>query len=151
MAAHIDRNTLNLLIAFGKQKGRLSPEDLLAALPMDGLSAEDIALLVLEIEEAGVPVELEETLLTVSRAEGPPSVSNPLALPSEPASGISHQPRELTSATAPSLTTVGLPAQDGSAQPVDGLADRTQVSRIVAVAGFITFLVLAGGVLFMTR
>jgi hypothetical protein len=79
MAAGIDKDTLQRLIALGQRKGRLSPEDLLTGLPVDRMSAEDIALVVLEIEEAGVPVEVEETLAMLARPGERPSMPVPVA------------------------------------------------------------------------
>src|SRR4051812_33049221 len=84
MAAGIDKDIIQRLIDLGKQKGQLSPQDLLARLPVDSMSAEDIALMVLEIEEAGVPVELEETLLTLSRPTEMRPMPEPIALASAP-------------------------------------------------------------------
>jgi len=63
MQPAIDRNTLEGLIALGRQRGGLTNQDLQAALPVGTMSAEDIALIVLQLEEAGVPVELDECLL----------------------------------------------------------------------------------------
>jgi hypothetical protein len=64
MQPAIDRNTLESLIALGRQKGGLTNQDLEAALPTGSMSVEDIALVVLQLEEAGVPIDLDESLLT---------------------------------------------------------------------------------------
>lgn len=56
------RQDLDRLIALGLRKGELTPADLQAALPIHAMSAEDIARVVLELEEAGVPVELEDLI-----------------------------------------------------------------------------------------
>ena len=63
MQPAIDRNSLERLIALGRQKGGLTNQDLEEALPVDHMSAEDIALMVVHLEEAGIPVDLDDTLL----------------------------------------------------------------------------------------
>jgi hypothetical protein len=63
MQPAIDRNTLERLIALGRQRGILTNRDLQEELPIGIMSAEDIALVVVHLEEAGVPVDLEESLL----------------------------------------------------------------------------------------
>ncbi len=59
----IDSGTLARLVALGRRKGHLTNQDLEEALPVDTMSAGDIALVVVHLEETGVPVELDETLL----------------------------------------------------------------------------------------
>lgn len=59
----IDSDTLARLVALGRRKGHLTNQDLEAALPVDIMSPEDIALVVVHLEEAGVSVDLDETLL----------------------------------------------------------------------------------------
>ncbi|GJD98663.1 RNA polymerase sigma factor region1.1 domain-containing protein [Methylobacterium isbiliense] len=67
MPPALDRPTLDRLIARGRAQGHLTTGDLRGALPIAAMSPDDIALVVIEIEEAGVPVDLDEGLL----AEGP--------------------------------------------------------------------------------
>jgi hypothetical protein len=75
----IDRAVLDQLIARGRRQGRLSTDDLRAALPVTSLTAEDLAMIVVEIEEAGVPVELSDDLLALAgSAPRPSSVPPPL-------------------------------------------------------------------------
>jgi len=64
MQPAIDRTTLESLIALGRQKGGLTNRDLEAVLPTGAMSVEDIALVVLQLEEAGVPIDLDESLLS---------------------------------------------------------------------------------------
>ena len=56
MSAAIERRILDRLIALGRATGRISSEELRAHLPTATMTAEDIALVVLELEEAGVVV-----------------------------------------------------------------------------------------------
>jgi hypothetical protein len=63
MQQALDSNTLDRLIALGRQQGQLTTLDLETNLPIHSMSAEEIALIVVHIEEAGVPVELEDSLM----------------------------------------------------------------------------------------
>jgi hypothetical protein len=62
MQPAIDRDTLERLIALGRARGILTNRDIEEALPTDHMSAEDIALVVVHLEDAGIPVDLEESL-----------------------------------------------------------------------------------------
>ncbi|WP_230533324.1 RNA polymerase sigma factor region1.1 domain-containing protein [Microvirga roseola] len=63
MQSALDRNTLDRLIAVGRKQGHLTTEDLRTGLPVESMSAEEIALIVAHLEETGVPVELEDRLI----------------------------------------------------------------------------------------
>ncbi|KAB1077393.1 hypothetical protein [Methylobacterium soli] len=148
MAAGIDKDTLERLIALGQRKGRLSPEDLLTGLPVDRMSAEDIALVVLEIEEAGVPVEVEETLAMLARPGERPSMPVPVAplppLPPPPGGEARLAPQPIA-AQAPAA------AEAPARVSTDAAAERAEVNRIVALAGLATLLILGLGVLVLGR
>lgn len=64
MAAMIPSESLERLVALGQSRGHLTTEDLAGALPVDAMSPDEIALIVVHLEDAGVPVELDESLLT---------------------------------------------------------------------------------------
>jgi len=64
MQPALDSNTLDRLITLGRERGHLTTEDLRASLPVESMSPEDIALIVIQLEETGVPVELDESLLS---------------------------------------------------------------------------------------
>jgi hypothetical protein len=64
MQPAIDRNSLERLIALGRRNGGLTNQDLAEALPVNDMSAEDIALVVVHLEEAGISVDLDETLMS---------------------------------------------------------------------------------------
>jgi hypothetical protein len=63
MQQALDSNTLDRLITLGRQQGQLTTLDLETNLPIHSMSAEDIALIVVHLEEAGVPVELDASLM----------------------------------------------------------------------------------------
>jgi len=64
MQPALDSTTLDRLISLGRERGHLTTEDLRASLPIESMNAEEIALIVVHLEETGVPVELEESLLS---------------------------------------------------------------------------------------
>lgn len=64
MQPALDSNTLGRLVSLGRERGCLTTEDLRASLPVESMSAEEIALVVVQLEETGVPVALEESLLS---------------------------------------------------------------------------------------
>ncbi|HEY8381279.1 MAG TPA: RNA polymerase sigma factor region1.1 domain-containing protein [Microvirga sp.] len=63
----IASDTLEQLIAHGRSRGHLTTEDLASALPVETMTPDEIALVVVHLEEAGVPVELDEELLAGPR------------------------------------------------------------------------------------
>lgn len=64
MQQALDSNTLDRLIALGRQQGQLTTLDLETNLPIHSMSAEEIALIVVHLEESGVPVELDDSLMS---------------------------------------------------------------------------------------
>jgi hypothetical protein len=53
MQQALDSNTLDRLISLGRKQGYLTNQDLEANLPIDSMSAEEIALIVVHLEEMG--------------------------------------------------------------------------------------------------
>jgi hypothetical protein len=72
MQPALDSNTLDRLISLGREQGYLTNQDLEANLPIASMSAEEIALIVVHLEETGVPVELDDNL-TVPNAKPSPA------------------------------------------------------------------------------
>jgi hypothetical protein len=64
MQPALDRAILDRLIVSGRRQGYLTNEDLAANLPIGSMSADEIAMIVVHLEELGIPVELEERLLS---------------------------------------------------------------------------------------
>jgi hypothetical protein len=140
MQPAIDRNTLEGLIALGRQRGGLTNLDLQAALPIGTMSAEDIALIVIQLEEAGVPVELDESLLQPREGAAPP----------RPLPGAEILPFPKRPATLPKPR----PRADSSVSRLGGAAAPAQVTRPMrpvhwAVAGSV-LLVLLIAIVFLT-
>ncbi|MGE7415729.1 RNA polymerase sigma factor region1.1 domain-containing protein [Methylobacterium tarhaniae] len=100
MQAAFDRTTLDRLVALGRSRGGLTPDDLRQALPVDRMSAEDIAMVLIELEEAGVPVDPDEALLQPGRPL-PPSGAFRLPDPPAPAAAPAPAPEAPAAVTAP--------------------------------------------------
>ncbi|MBX9758393.1 MAG: hypothetical protein K2Y29_06415 [Beijerinckiaceae bacterium] len=99
----------------GVRRGFVTTNDLRSALPIDQMSADEIALVVVRLEEEGVAVELDDDLMGASRRREVTSQQAPaIDLPGAPQSRLDSTRR----AQAPGL------AQDAqaSAEPVNEAA-----------------------------
>jgi len=81
MQPALDSNTLDRLIALGRKQGHLTNQDLEANLPIASMSAEEIALIVVHLEETGVPVELDDSLVSPSAKPSPGPVKSAEIIP----------------------------------------------------------------------
>ncbi|MCB5175122.1 MULTISPECIES: RNA polymerase sigma factor region1.1 domain-containing protein [Microvirga] len=141
MQPAIDRNTLEGLIALGRQRGRLTNQDLQAALPTESMSVEDVALIVVELEEAGVPVDLEDSLLAPRQHVQVPSGPGAVILPFPKRPGSRPKP-------AQDLAPVG----NEQAAEEDGPSLRSGVSGAHwAVIGSIVALALVAALVWVLR
>ena len=140
MSQTIDRGTLDRLIARGRDRGELAAEDLRAALPVERMDVDDLVLVMLELEEAGISVEPE--------AFGPPAdkpLTTGLTLPARDPGPIPEiRAGEGADAAAAAMASGAPPAPPPQADPEDGAG----VNRAVILAGFATLLVL-GAVLLL--
>jgi len=71
MQQALDSNTLDRLVSLGRQRGHLTNQDLQANLPIASMSAGEIALIVMQLEESGVPVELDDSLTAPNAKPSP--------------------------------------------------------------------------------
>ncbi|WP_040639387.1 RNA polymerase sigma factor region1.1 domain-containing protein [Microvirga lotononidis] len=81
MQPALDSNTLDRLIALGRQQGHLTNRDLEDNLPIASMSAEDIALIVVQLEETGVSVELDASLVSPDPKPSPAPVRSAVIIP----------------------------------------------------------------------
>ena len=81
MQQALDRNTLDRLITLGRRQGQLTTEDLRASLPIESMSAEEIALIVVHLEESGIAVELEDSLLSPGPRSASPATTGAEIIP----------------------------------------------------------------------
>jgi hypothetical protein len=138
MQPALDSNTLDRLIALGRKKGYLTNQDLEANLPIDSMSPEEIALIVVHLEETGVPVELEDSLISAN-----PKPSLPPARTAEiiPFPGRSAAP-QAKPLKIPLQT--GAPSQPVLNKPEVQAGDKAAAHWAVAVAGGLVLIVLVG-------
>ena len=116
MQAAFDRTTLDRLVALGKSQGGLTPDDLRRALPVDRMSAEDIALVLIELEEAGISVDPDEALLTSGRPLPPAgAVRLPESGAAEAALPAAEPTKTTTAASAPETRAATPPKPQGGA------------------------------------
>lgn len=126
----IDSSTLNRLVALGQSKGRLTTEDLADALPVGSMSADDVALVVVHLEDAGIPVELDEHLLA-DRPGRPPGEAGAFELTS---------PQAPARPSAPARADPGVLGDDAPPAPhPQGPGDRParSVHTAVVLAGLV--------------
>jgi hypothetical protein len=64
MQQALDRTIMDRLTMLGRERGHLTTQDLRLNLPVDRMSAEEIALIVMQLEGSGVAVELEGSLIS---------------------------------------------------------------------------------------
>lgn len=63
----IDEEKIEMLRLRSDRQGAIATGDLREILPVDEMSADELALVVLELEEAGVVIEIDESLMGSSR------------------------------------------------------------------------------------
>lgn len=74
----IDEKLLMALRERAARQGVLTTDDLRAVLPIDTLSADDLAMVVLQLEDSGVSLEVPDDLLGSSRRRTPTSSQTPV-------------------------------------------------------------------------
>ncbi|MBF9197800.1 RNA polymerase sigma factor region1.1 domain-containing protein [Microvirga terrestris] len=135
MQQALDSNTLDRLIALGRQQGQLTTLDLETNLPIHSMSAEDIALIVVHLEEAGIPVELEDSLMVPQ--------PKPPAAPTRSAEIISFPDRAAASRmrkqTAPLQNAASVQAQSAFVQQ-----EKRAAHWAVALGGLLVLALMAG-------
>ena len=136
MQQALDSNTLDRLISLGREQGQLTTRDLETNLPIDSMSAEDIALIVVHLEEAGVPVELDESLLTPN--------AKPLQAPSKSAEIIPFPDRAAAARMRKRAAPLqkALPAQPEP--PAFVKQEKRAAHWTVAIAGILVLSLMVG-------
>ncbi|MBB4041977.1 hypothetical protein GGR34_003661 [Microvirga flocculans] len=132
MQQALDSNILDRLIALGREQGRLTNQDLLAHLPVDAMSAEDIALIVIHLEETGIPVDLDDSLIA--------SHAKPRPLPRRSAEIIPFPDRaaRMKTRTAPPRDAEPAPSK----APIPGKPESKAVRRAAAAAGLLVLVAM---------
>jgi hypothetical protein len=84
MQPALDRTLLDRLIVLGRDRGHLTTEDLRLNLPIERMSAEEIALIVVQLEGSGVAVELEDSLISPVPEPAPRRSAEIIPFPKRP-------------------------------------------------------------------
>lgn len=74
----IEHDKIELLRQRASRQGSVTIGDLREILPIEQMSADELALVVLELEDAGVPIEVDEALMGSSRRRTPTAQQAPL-------------------------------------------------------------------------
>ena len=134
MQQALDRNTLDRLITLGRRQGQLTTEDLRASLPIESMSAEEIALIVVHLEESGIAVELEDSLMTPGPRPAAPATVGAEIIPF-PRPDAKPRPKPKVDALQ-----AGLPPLQMPARPEAGPS--RAIHWIVAAAGLLALAVV---------
>jgi hypothetical protein len=74
--AGFDKAALERLMTLGRRRGHLTTADLEGELPVNAMQPDEIALVIVHLEEAGIPVEVDAGLLTGEpRPAAPPDTT----------------------------------------------------------------------------
>lgn len=132
--AGFDKAALERLMALGRKRGHLTTGDLESELPVGGMEPDEIALIIVHLEEAGIPVEVDAGLLTGERRPTALPPDGGLVLPSPPA----EAPPALFAGAEGAAAPVSPAAAAGPA-PAPG---RRYAHVAVAIGGIAALLVL---------
>jgi hypothetical protein len=78
----ITNNDFDRLVALGRSKGSLDFDDIKESMPVETMTTEDLASLVILLEEHGIAIDLDPELL-LSNKGPPPLAQKPLFNPAE--------------------------------------------------------------------
>lgn len=136
MQQALDSNTLDRLITLGRQQGQLTTLDLETNLPIHSMSAEDIALIVVHLEEAGVPVELDASLM----APNP----TPAAAPTKSAEIIPFPDRAAAGGMKKRTAPLQKAAAVQAAEPALVQQEKRAAHWAVAIGGLLVLALMVG-------
>jgi hypothetical protein len=141
MQSALDSNTLDRLISLGRKQGHLTNQDLEANLPIASMSAEEIALIVVHLEETGVPVELEDSLISPNAKPNPAPAKSAEIIPFPDRAAAARMRRRTA------------PLQKGQASQPETAQSAQQEKRTahwaVAISGLLVLLLLVGLVMML--
>lgn len=133
--AGFDKAALDRLMALGRRRGHLTTGDLESELPVATMAPDEIALVIVHLEEAGIPVEVDAALLTGDARPTAPSDGG-LVFPESVAPPPATQPLP----HGGGMPSPGAPAPDPAAPAGD--ARPRSAHWAVAVAGLLVLALL---------
>ncbi len=140
--AGFDKAALERLEALGRRRGHLTTGDLAGELPISGMAPDEIALVIVHLEDRGIPVEVDADLLAGERRPAAPPMEPGLILPD-----LAPGPFPVV-ATAGAPGAAPLPGPPPDADAVGGGFGSTH--RAVAIAG-VAVLAILFAALFLLR
>ena len=143
MTPAIDSSALGRLLDLGRNQGHLTTDDLRRALPIDAMGADEVALVVAHLEDAGVAVEIDENLFAPHPDARPtqPRGAEIMPLPGRSEPRAENRPRAAASAPAePSRTPVLAAENQASARVHWAVA----LAGLTVLALLLAFLVVQG-------
>jgi hypothetical protein len=121
-------------LALGRRRGSLTTEEIAALLPLDRMTPEEIAEVVLRLEDGGVEVHLDPAFLRPrdDRPEPPPASALPLDAPAMPG-------RDAAAGLVPPLVPPPLPTA-----PPNRVGKRWVTSAVLAMIVILCLVVVLG-------
>ncbi|KAA2242226.1 RNA polymerase sigma factor region1.1 domain-containing protein [Salinarimonas soli] len=130
-----DKAALERLMALGRRRGHLTTGDLEAELPVNAMDPDEIALVIVHLEEAGIPVEVDAALLTGG--------ARPAALrPDEPSIILPAREIAVPPAGPASDTAAAAPVRAPAGAVDEGRAGGGHTHWVVAMGGLLAVAVL---------
>jgi hypothetical protein len=117
-ASMIADNDFDRLVALGRRKGRLDIDDIKGTMSVEAMTTEDVAGLVILLEEHGIAIDLDPELL-VPRNGPPPLAAKPLFIPSGDKASF-DAPTRLGQAAGPVAADVPHGEAEPDGFPIDG-------------------------------
>ncbi len=130
-----DKAALERLMTLGRKRGHLTTGDLENELPVSAMSPDELALVIVHLEEAGVPVELDAALLAPGGGAPAPEAGG-FVLPQPATTHPPARPQE-GSGAAPVAAAATRPGASGS----EGSWSRAHLA--VMIAGLVVVALLA--------
>lgn len=130
-----DKAALDRLMALGRRRGHLTTGDLESELPIAAMAPDEIALVIVHLEEAGIPVEVDAALLAGESRPTPPGEGG-IILPARPADLPPAAPAPLVGSGAPAAPSAPDDHGQAAAPPARGS------HRAVAIAGLLVIVIL---------
>jgi hypothetical protein len=139
MQQALDRTTLDRLIGLGRKQGQVTTKDLRESLPVESMSAEEIALIIAQLEESGVAVELEEGLLSPALRSEPAARMSAEIIPfPRPAAKPRPKPKAFLLPAGPAPVSVQPQPHAGPSRAIHWMAAAAGLLAL-AVVGLIIF------------
>lgn len=130
-----DKAALERLMVLGRRRGHLTIGDLESELPVHAMASDEIALVIVHLEEAGIPVEVDAALLTGAPRPAP-------LRPEEPSIVLPDRDASAPPLSLAADATGAAPVRPVPAQVTEGAATKGTTHWAVAIGGLLAIAVL---------